>query len=72
MTFCIMINREIAIATCPLRKGQCYWQHTVNKMCMYTADELTPAEFAERTGREPPSATDQSSIADKIKKLLTL
>ena len=72
MTFCIMIKQELVVATCPLKKGQCYWQHTVNNMCMYTPDELTPAQFATLTGKELPTPDEQQNIADHIKKLMTL
>ncbi len=65
MTFCIAIERELVVATCPLRKGRCYWQHRETQICCYTSKDLEPHEYAELVGTEVPE-TDPQELFQKL------
>lgn len=72
-TFCVMIQEELLVATCPLKQGRCYWQHTKTNSCKYSvadADDLTVEEFCQRTGRELPSEEERLAIYEQLKATL--
>lgn len=70
-TFCIAVNREIVVATCPLSKGSCMWQHRKTQHCKYTVDELTVNEFCDRVGLNPPDPDEQTELFNKLKSTLS-
>lgn len=63
-TWCVVIEKQLAVATCPLPAGSCLWKHAVNGRCTYDpefAESLTDsklvknpvAEFANHVGLGP-------------------
>lgn len=70
MAFCIAIEEELVVGTCPLRKGVCYWQHRTLKSCCYTAEELTEDQFIERVGAAEVDLAKRQNITDQIKNTL--
>jgi hypothetical protein len=63
--FCGAIKKDLSVATCPLRQGDCYWQHAKTNKCKYTVEEITVDQFCERTGRTlPPDDVREELIAD--------
>lgn len=63
-TWCVVIERQLMTATCPLPKNGCMWKHAVNGRCTYDqefAESLTDsklvknpvAEFANHVGLGP-------------------
>jgi hypothetical protein len=71
MTYCVAIEKEIVVATCPLRKGSCYWQHRQTMRCMHTEDDLTPQEFVARVGLPSDAAADDVKTQVFLGKLKT-
>ena len=67
MIFCIAINKDIAVASCPLQKGQCYWQHRETNICKYTEEELTADAFCELTGKQLPSPEAIQNLIAELK-----
>jgi hypothetical protein len=65
--FCVAIQREICVTTCPLTKGACLWQHRKTQHCKYTPEELTADEFCARVGLTPPDKEQQAEIFEKLK-----
>lgn len=65
-TFCGAIQKQILVATCPLRKGACMWQHRDTKLCCYTEGDLDPEAFAAKVGCDPLSEPDLESLKAKI------
>lgn len=70
MTFCIAINSDIAVASCPLPRGQCYWQHQETNLCKYTEEELTVEAFCELTGKQLPTPDANQTLITKLKHAL--
>ncbi len=67
---CIAINQELLVKTCPLAKGQCYWQHRVTQQCCYTKDDLEICEFAVLVGAALPTEEEVSQITANLKAIL--
>lgn len=64
-TWCVVIEKQLAVATCPLPAGSCLWKHAVNGRCTYDqefAESLTDSkivknpvlEFANHVGLDAP------------------
>ena len=70
MTYCIALEEEIVVATCPLKKGTCYWQHRQTNLCMSTSDELTLTEYCKRVGTDIPLASDLDLIKTGLRSAL--
>jgi len=70
MSFCVAINSEIKAASCPLRKGQCYWQHQETNNCKYTEEELSVEAFCERTGKTVPTQEEHQQLVANLKHAL--
>lgn len=70
-TFCVAIHREICVATCPLNKGSCIWQHRKTQHCKYTPEELNVQEFCDRVGLTPPSPEQLAELSEKLKSKLS-
>jgi hypothetical protein len=51
-TFCIVIEKQIAVSHCPLPKGTCMWKHRITGQCTYDENvEITDANsYASRVG----------------------
>ena len=69
-TFCVMLNKELIVSTCPLIKGRCYWQHVETNSCKYTVLDLSVEDFCARTGREPPNEKQRLEIFNRLKSVL--
>lgn len=71
-TFCVMIQEEIVVSTCPLKKGECYWQHVETNSCKYSlhADDIPLTEFCDRTGRVPLSESEYTAKYEQLKSVL--
>lgn len=54
-TYCGVIQKRILVSTCPLPKGACMWQDREDKLCRFTHEEMTPAEFCARVHGVPPN-----------------
>ena len=67
MTFCVAINADIVVATCPLKKGACYWQHRKTNLCRYTNDELSIEEFCSRVGAQVPTEEHKCKLVNDIR-----
>lgn len=74
-TFCVVIQKQLAVSQCPLAGNSCIWKHRKTSRCTYSElfanSEFTPNEFAARVGL--PSAEVsvldiiRNSLADKIR-----
>ncbi len=57
-TFCIVIERPLLTAFCPLADGECMWKHHLHKTCTYdeefAASTFGPEEWAAHTGLPAP------------------
>lgn len=77
-TFCVVIQQQIVISTCPLPKGGCYWKHRVHGRCCYDENfansKFTVNAFAQRVGLpplDPPlEAVIKRSVVDKLQREL--
>jgi hypothetical protein len=75
-TFCVVIQKQLAVSQCPLAGNSCIWKHRKTSRCTYNEafanSEFTPNEFAARVGL--PSAEVsvldiiRNSLADKIRR----
>ena len=70
MAFCIAINANLVVQSCPLRKGQCYWQHKLTNKCCYTDAELSIEQFCERTGKDMPTDDQRLATINKLRREL--
>lgn len=69
MSHCIVIDKEIATATCPLQSGSCFWAHRATNLCMWSvAAPSTPNELAKWVGLEP---LQDQTIRDLTQELKT-
>lgn len=50
MTKCGVIGKVLVVSVCPLKPGECMFQHRVTHVCRYTEAELSPEEFNKRVG----------------------
>lgn len=68
MTFCVVVERELATSSCPLHKGACVWRHRETGICMYDEDAklLPPSELAALVGAEVPSSENLSRILNGL------
>jgi len=74
-TFCVVIEKQLAVSQCPLENGACIWKHRKNGRCTYNeafaSSDFTPNEFAARVGLPPadPEVLNiiKNSLADKIR-----
>ena len=71
MPYCIAISAPIKTDTCPLPRGQCYWQNTINNQCCYTDQELAPEDFCALTGKALPTEEERTQTLLKVKKILS-
>jgi hypothetical protein len=69
MTYCVAIDANIMVSTCPLKKGACLWQHRDTNYCKYTADEITTEEFCIRVGAVIDPVKQLASMAELKSKL---
>lgn len=71
MTYCIAIASHLAEDTCPLEKGQCYWQHRTTNKCCYTESDLSHEDYKTLTGTSKP-ITEQTldTMRDKLRSAL--
>lgn len=68
MSFCVVVERELATSSCPLYKGACVWRHRETGICMYDEDAklLPPDELASLVGTSVPSNEDLSKIINGL------
>lgn len=69
-TFCIALKEKLVVATCPLAKGACLWQHRQTLKCRYTAEELSEAEFCARVGAPEVTEAERAAIMEQLKSAL--
>lgn len=71
MTHCIVIDREIATATCPLAQGQCFWAHRQTNLCTWSnhAPENHVA-LAKWVGLEPIQEQALKDLTQELKTAL--
>jgi hypothetical protein len=67
MTYCIAIEQDIVISTCPLRKGACYWQHRETKLCAYTAEEISIEDYCKLVSLPVITEVEREAISNAIK-----
>ena len=65
---CVIVSRQV-VQPCPLNLGQCMYQ-TPSRACVYDP-ELTPEEFAAKTGRALPTKEGIETFKQKLLKELT-
>ena len=71
MSFCIAVEAELVISTCPLRAGACLWQHRKTEQCKYTSEEQTVEEYCARVGAELPTDAERTEISASIREAVT-
>lgn len=65
-TYCVVIEKQLVTASCPLLRGTCMWKHRIHGGCTYDEKfgtynektkgyEFTPNEFAIHVGLPPIS-----------------
>jgi len=71
VTYCICVEQDtgerVEFLQCPLPEGRCYWQQMGSKLCCHTGEDLTPEEFAERSGRPLASEKEIAVFTDKLR-----
>lgn len=73
MSFCIVVERELATSSCPLHKGACVWRHRETGSCMYDPEFSTKSveDLAELVGAPNPTSEEVSIVHERIKRALT-
>lgn len=74
-TFCVVIDKQLAVSQCPLPNGACIWKHRKTGRCTYSevfaSSDFTANEFATRVGLPTPDsealAIIKNSLADRIR-----
>jgi hypothetical protein len=74
-TYCVVIEKRLAVSQCPLPDGSCIWKHRKTGRCTYSeafaSNDFTANEFAARVGLPVPDsealAIIKNSLADKIR-----
>jgi len=70
--YCGIINKQLAVTSCPLSRGVCLWKHRATGVCVYTPDELNIDDFCRRVGLNTPHSTEvqeiRNTILDALKK----
>ncbi len=63
-TFCVVVQKQLVVATCPLPQGACVWKHRQHGQCM--ADparaDLKVSELANLVGAPVPDDVEASNI----------
>lgn len=54
-TYCVVIQKQLVVQSCPLPKGSCMWKHRIHGRCMYSD---TFGTYNEKTGQHEFSAND--------------
>lgn len=56
-TFCVIIQRQLAVPNCPLPKGVCVWKHRVTGQCKYdpSLSDINIIDLAKLVGLPIPS-----------------
>jgi hypothetical protein len=70
MAYCVSIQKELATDLCPLKSGDCYWQHRASNYCKYVHTDVTPEEFCELVGLPPPDPAYYAKALDDLQKAL--
>lgn len=60
-TFCVVLQKTLAVSNCPLPLGACTWKHRENGQCCYVPDVRNVGEVAALVGA--PLPTDLEVIA---------
>jgi|GEM_PF-6369026 len=68
MTFCCVVERELATSSCPLHRGACFWRHRDTGICMYDDDAklLPPEDLAALVGAPLPTNEELSKILNGL------
>lgn len=66
--FCIVIERPMATATCPLPQGGCVWRHRQTGLCCSnpSSGQLDIADIAALVGAPVPTVEEQAQIKDAL------
>lgn len=56
-TFCIVIQKQLAVSNCPLPRGTCVWKHRVTGQCKYDPQlaDIKVIDLAARVGLPIPT-----------------
>ncbi len=71
-TYCVVIQQQLLVASCPLPMGTCFWKHRKTGLCTYTIDrtDMSVPELAALVGLDKPTdAQCQEMKADLYKAL---
>lgn len=71
MSHCIVVDRELVSATCPLGQGQCFWAHKQSNLCTWSqhAPE-NPVDLAKWVGLEPLTEQAIKDLTQELKTAL--
>lgn len=71
MSYCKIVDAEIAVSTCPLRKGHCMWQDRKTNICKYSDTVTTHQEFAAQVGLAVLSEGEYQARYEQVRAVLT-
>lgn len=65
-TFCIVIEKPLVVARCPLPQGACTWQHRQTNFCKYTDKDISTEEHAGLIGADVPKSSELQNIEQRL------
>jgi len=72
MSYCCVIERELATSSCPLHRGACFWKHRLDGTCTYSESvgAKTIDDLAKLVGLEIPTPEQVVEIHGRLKNAL--
>ncbi len=61
-TFCVVLQKALAVTNCPLPMGACTWKHRETGQCCYTPDLRNVGEIAALVGAPLPTELEVVQI----------
>lgn len=72
MSYCGVIERELATSSCPLHRGACFWKHRLDGTCTYSEGLRTKSldDLAKVVGADVPAQEQVVEIHGRLKRAL--
>lgn len=65
--YCVVIQKQLITAQCPLPKGSCFWKHRISGQCKYEKNlNLGVHDLANHVGASAPSEEKAIKLKDKL------
>lgn len=73
MSYCVVVDKELAISHCPLPKGICFFKHRKTGLCSYQPDvtKMTHEELANLVGVIPLTEAEFQEQVEELRVYLS-